>query len=123
MRYSALVLAAAVMIACPAMAAGRNSGPSFAKLPCGAAFSCASYAGLLSSDPRIVNLVAQANSCVGSATSGNLFEDEQGLDSSQCLTTKTMPKNGVGATPTPHCCIVPIGNEKCQLMCELQAIK
>jgi hypothetical protein len=120
----ALLLVAALLLASPAVAADKDKGgTSFGYANCGQPFSCAAYTGLMSSDPKILALVSQANACItryfGQRGDGNSFYEERGLDSSNCLSTKPVAKASVGATTNPRCCIVPASGDSCVLNCEL----
>lgn len=124
MHKPLLLFIAALFLASPVAAAGQTKGTSFGFVNCGQPFPCSNYAGLMSSDPRILTLVSQADSCVtqyfGQRGDGSgSFYAERGLDSSQCLATKPVPKATMGATTSPHCCLTPVSNDACILRCEL----
>lgn len=127
MRRSALLLAATVLIAGPAVAANIGDAPAVSFATCSQPFSCAAYAGLMSGDPKITGLISQANSCVGRffglGGSNSYFKSERGLDSNGCLASEAMPKSATGGTLTPHCCVTPSSGDNCQLRCDLRNVR
>lgn len=125
MRRLALSVLAVTLITGPVWGAEEKNPHQFGSTPCGAPFMCSTYSGIDSSDPKIAALISIANACTkqGFGIGGNesIFKDEMGLDYNRCLTTKSLPKASTGVTMTPRCCIVDIGDEKCQLRCDLLA--
>ncbi len=71
-------------------------------------------------------LAASANSCllqIGSVGTSDIFE-ESGLDSSGCLTSKSVSlARGIGSTLYPHCCVVKNSNGNCYLHCSLDTVR
>lgn len=88
--------------------------------------SCSSYAGLSVFDPAIKALIVQSNACVAQRFAETdpegYFVESMGLDSNGCLTSRELPRAKTGATMTPHCCLVPKGNDTCWLQCELWGV-
>ncbi len=111
----------------PAMSQDTLPRNSFGKATCGPKVLCSSYTSLDRTDPKITQLLSMANTCVanyfGIINEGSVFRDELGLRHTLCLETKPLPKAERGATPTPHCCLVQLGQDECQLQCDLLAVK
>lgn len=127
MRRAALLVAVALLASSPSWASGSmDSLPNFGRTSCGGTFACPSDTSSETLRVLANELLPLANNCVrttfGKDNPGGFFEESMGLDSDNCLTTKTLPKETVGLTMVPQCCMVPAGRGTCQLVCKLYGV-
>ncbi len=124
MRRLALILAVTLFAAGPAMAqevSTSNTGWNFGSASCGS-FSCSA------ASHDVANVSAQANLCLKrklgfSGEGGNAFIDRNGLDASNCLTSKDIPKSTIAMTVKPKCCVVTVSGDTCKIGCSLLGTK
>src|ERR1700744_3411059 len=109
MRFAALVILG-FLFALPAMAQTKSSndvGHNYGGATCPQPIPCPSDSGSMSSN----ELAAAANSCVtrylGIGNPNGFFDEDLGLDSSNCLTPKPDAIPKMASTKTaPHCCVI-----------------
>lgn len=135
MRYASLFLALSLlMIVPPASAASssseaKQSNPIFGSKKCKPTFQCPTAATREYNADITKNVIQIATSCsqtyLGINAPGGLFENAFGLDGSNCLTTKKLPKDSSGAIMSPKCCVTPVDGtgKTCGVTCKLYSIK
>ena len=129
-RTSLLLVAVSLLISQSAVGAEiSKTTPVFGQYNCKPAFPCSDASNRDAARDFTYKLNKIAEGCaavgLGMRAAGGLFDPSFGLDSSLCLTTKSVARSEQGLTMTPKCCIKPIDSSgtTCQLVCTKYGLK
>jgi len=128
MRFASFLLAATLISSAAYAAEPPAKVPVFGRANCGQAFQCEVVMGSEKNRTMLPAVIAIAKGCIasnfGMSSGSGYFEESLGLDSSGCLTTKTLPKPAIGLTMSPRCCVVPTAGDRdvCQVECTLYGL-